>query len=340
MADTIPLLDGPRVHHYWEQSGIIGSHFTDVMDVDMYVWDFWAIYGPKARWAGELPPKPDYFEHQLDVTLGKFRGFPRERVLDAERFAAETSKYVDRVDSSRFAKQADLELSKDELVADGTTIPVVAQPRNSAVRQHIMGRGGFKNLKRIQKIEMRGHLLFDGDSYPLEISMARPNLLQRKITVGDQESVSQVQEDGQVVLGTGSVHGLPASLESKLLNTYDFDGQLVEWPEKGSELAMVGMLKIGDVLAWKLDLVQSGGQHWHLFINSHGGGIVRADLLDEDDQVEYAILQSDFRETSGFKYPHRIEYVDSAGQSLAVEVIDEIAIEEQAFDLTGEKIAH
>ena len=33
VPDTIPLLDGPRVHHYWEALGIIGSHFTDVMDV-------------------------------------------------------------------------------------------------------------------------------------------------------------------------------------------------------------------------------------------------------------------------------------------------------------------
>ena len=340
VADTIPLLDGPRVHHYWEESGIIGSHYREVMDVDMYVWDFWTIYGPEARWEGTLPPRPDYYEHQLGVTLGKFRGFPRAKVLDAERFSAETSKYVDRVDSRRFAKQADLDSGNSELFADGTTISVVAQPRNVAVRQHIMGRGGFENLKRIQKIEMRGHLQFDGGSYPLEISMARPNLLQRKITVGDRKSVSEVLDDGRVVLNTGVRRGLPASLESKMLNAYEFDGLLVEWPGKGSELSMVGMQKFDDVLAWKLDLVQSGGQHWHLFIDSHGGAIVRADLLDQDDQVEYAILQSDFREISGFKYPHRIEYVDSAGQSLAVEVIDEITIEQQAFDLAGEKVAH
>jgi len=340
VADTIPLLDGPRVHHYWEESGIIGSHYTEVMDVDMYVWDFWAIYGPEARWEGALPPKPDYYEHQLGVTLGKFRGFPREKVLDAERFAAKASKYVDRVDSSRFAKQADLDVSESELFADGTTIPVVAQPRNVAVRQHIIGRGGFKNLKRIQKIDMRGHLQVDGDEYPLEISMARPNLLQRKIAVGNQESVSEVLEDGQVVLNTATLHGLPTGLESKMLDAYEFDGPLVEWPGKGSELAMVGMQKFDDVLAWKLDLVQSGGQHWHLFINSHGGGIVRADLLDEDDQVEYAILQSDFRETSGFRFPHRIEYVNNNGKSLGVEVIDEIVIEQQAFELADETVAH
>jgi hypothetical protein len=261
-------------------------------------------------------------------------------MLDAERFAAEAEKFIDRVDTGRFARLSDVAQSESELYADGTTIPVVAQPRNSAVRQHIMGRGGFKNLKRIQKIDMRGHLRFDGESYPLEISMARPNLLQRKIVLGEQESVSEVLEDGQVVLKKGARRGIPASLESKLLNAYEFDGLLVEWPGKGSELSMVGMQKFDDVLAWKLDLAQSGGQHWHLFIDSHGGGIVRANLLDEDDQVEYVILQSDFRETSGFKYPHRIEYVNSTGQSLAVEVIDEISIEEQAFDLADEKIAH
>ncbi len=333
VADTIPLLDGPRVHHYWEQSGIIGSHYTDVMDVDMYVWDFWAIYGTEVRWEGTLPPRPDYFEHQLG-------GFPQAKMLNAERFGVEAGKFIDRVDTSRFARLAEVTLSESEMFADGTTIPVVAQPRNSAVRQHIMGRGGFKNLKRIQKIDMRGYLQFDGDSYPLEISMARPNLLQRKIALGEQESVAEVLEDGQVVLKKGARRGIPASLESKLLNAYEFDGLLVQWPDKGSELSMVGMQKFDDVLAWKLDLVQSGGQHWHLYINSHGGGIVRANLLDEDDQVEYAILQSDFRETSGFKYPHRIEYVNSTGQSLAVEVIDEISIEEQAFDLADEKIAH
>ena len=83
VQDTIPLLDGPNVRHYWEETGIIGSHYQDVMDVDMYVWDFWAIYSADAQWEGVLPPAPDYFEHQLGVTLGQFRGFPREKVLQA-----------------------------------------------------------------------------------------------------------------------------------------------------------------------------------------------------------------------------------------------------------------
>ncbi len=340
VADTIPLLSGPRVHHYWEDTGIIGSHYTDVMDVGMYVWDFWAIYGPDARWEGTLPPTPDYYEHQLGVTSGKFRTFPEERVLNAGRFAMQAAKFIDQVDSTQFAKQADRELSQSELLADGTTIPVVAQPRNVAVSQHIRNRGGYKNLKRIQAVEMRGMLEVDGRSYPLTVSTARPNQIRRTLTVGDRTSVAESTADGQPTIDTDVSRGLPVALESKLLATFEFDGRLIEWPDKGHEVSMSGMQKIGDVLAWKLDFVQSSGQHWHLFINSHGGDIVMANMLDENEDTEYSILQSDFRETSGFKYPHRIEYVDRDGQSVGVELIDEIVIEQQAFNLVDETVAH
>jgi hypothetical protein len=89
---------------------------------------------------------------------------------------------------------------------------------------------------------------------------------------------------------------------------------------------MVGMQKFGDVLAWQLDLLQEGGSHWNLFVDSHTGDIVRANLLDDDDAPMYVIGLSDFRETSGFMFAHRIEYRDGAGRTLAIETIDEIEV--------------
>ena len=90
----------------------------------------------------------------------------------------------------------------------------------------------------------------------------------------------------------------------------------------------------------QLDLVQNSGQHWQLFINSHGGDLVLANLLDENDQLEYSIIQSDFRETSGFKYPYRIEYVDRDGRSLGVEVLKDVLVDQQVFDLAEETVVH
>ena len=100
------------------------------------------------------------------------------------------------------------------------------------------------------------------------------------------------------------------------------------------------MQKFGDVLAWKLELVQAGGQHWYLFLDSHTGDIVRSVLLGENNEAEYIIHQSDFKEASGFMFPHRIEYMDGAGESLAVETIDEIEIAITPFDLEQETVAH
>jgi hypothetical protein len=59
-----------------------------VMGVNKYVWDFWAIYGPKAIWSDErLPPAPDFWQHQLD-------GLPPEKKLDANVFAATVDEFL------------------------------------------------------------------------------------------------------------------------------------------------------------------------------------------------------------------------------------------------------
>lgn len=340
VAAVIPLLDGPRVYHYWNEGGIIGQHYTEVMEVDIYVWDFWTIYGPDARWDGVLPPVPDYYEHQLSGRSSKYRRFPREKLLDAERFATEARKYIDNVDTSRFANQGEIEWDESERLANGTVIPVVAQPRNVAVRQHIMGRGGYKNLKRIQTIDKHGRIEANGKSYALTIHSTRPKHTQRTIMVGDNISVAELTEQGDVLVSSDDDRVLPVELERKLLESFEFDGLLVEWPGKGHELEMIGMLKIGEVLAWKLDLLQKNGSHWHLYVNSHGGALLRADMLDENGDPEYIIRQSDFRETSGFMFARRIDYSDGAGRSLGVEIIEEVTIEIEPFDIEAESIAH
>ena len=339
-ADSIPLLDGPRVHHYWEESGIIGQHFTEIMDVDMYVWDFWAIYAPDAVWTGTLPPVPDYYEHQLGSPGGGFRGFPVSRKLDTKRCAAETGKYLERVDAALFATPVDFEQTESERLADGMVIPHVGQPRSVAVSQHILGRGGYKNLKRIQSVEARGSIEAAGVSQALIIRSERPNSLRRFIGSGTEKSVAALDAEGTVIIPPDRVRGLPVKFERMLFDSHEFDGPLVEWPERGHELSMTGMQKFGHVLAWQLDLVQNNGRHWQLFIDSHSGDMVRARLLAGNGDPMYSIHQSDFRETSGFMFPHRIEHMSGAGEALAIETIDSVVVDVAPFELEQETIAH
>ncbi len=120
--------------------------------------------------------------------------------------------------------------------------------------------------------------------------------------------------------------GLPDVIEAMLLDTFEFDGLFVEWGDKGHKVAMVGMLKIGDVLAWKLELKQKNGPEWNMFVDSHSGDLVKMEMLSKG-HVQLAIRQSDFRDVSGVRFPHQIEYLGGDGIVIAREVFDSIAIE-------------
>jgi hypothetical protein len=114
----------------------------------------------------------------------------------------------------------------------------------------------------------------------------------------------------------------------------------VEWPDKGHEIAMSGMLKMGDVLAWRLHLDQSEGPEWYLYIDSHSGDLIRADILDNEGVAQYIIRQDDFRDVSGFMFAHRIEYQDGNGQTLAIATINDIEVNAAEFDMDEEEVAH
>jgi len=340
VADTIPLLDGPNVRHYWEDSGIIGIRYQETMDVPMYVWDFWSIYGPDAEWQEMNPPMPDYYEHQLGWTTGESRGFPMEKLLDKVRFAAVTEKYLANLPEISTEQQDHTPQNLDDLYADGLVIPVVAQPRGAAIQTHIMGRGRYKNLKMLQSVEFEGSIEFAGKNHPISIKTSRGDLIQRVIEHEDGQSAAGKTNSNVVMPDPVIARGLPAELESLLLTAFDFDGPLVDWPYKGHETEMLGMEKIGNVLAWKLDLLEGGGNHWHLFIDSRSGGAVKAILLGEDNQPRYTILQSDYRKTSGYTFPHRLEYQDAAGKLLAVETLETVVISTERFDIAAETISH
>jgi len=334
VIETIPLLQGPRIHHYWEDSGIIGQHFSDTMDVAFYVWDFWAIYGPDARWDGTLPPKPLYYEHQL----GGSGGFPQELLLDAKRFAQKTMAALASVDASRFTNQAMSSQNQSGRNADGTEISVVGQPRNVAVALHIRGRGGYANLKRVQSVVSTGRIETDFQAFELTVSRSRPNIIQRDLLLIDASSTDEAGKTSSAVAAAQN-RRLLGSLETTLLDTFEFDGLFVEWPAKGHAVEMLGMRKIGDILTWKLALQQNGGPDWYMYVDSHSGDLVRMEMFDEGD-IALAIVQSDFRASSGIRFPHRIEYRAADGAVIATEITDSIILEVDLFEIDDANVSH
>lgn len=73
-------------NHYWEDSGIIGKHFQETLNLEVYAWDIWMIFAPGVKWEGRLPPVPAFWMHQL----GSLDTAPR---LDVDEFAGRVREF-------------------------------------------------------------------------------------------------------------------------------------------------------------------------------------------------------------------------------------------------------
>ena len=76
------LAPDPRIHHYWDDSNDVGVAYETVLPINgETAWDVYMLYRPGIRWSGALPPKPDFWMHQLSSAVA---AAPR---LDPDAFA-------------------------------------------------------------------------------------------------------------------------------------------------------------------------------------------------------------------------------------------------------------
>ncbi len=79
VAPATQFLTGRNVTHYWEDTGIIGSRYEKVLNMSRYCWDTWMVFGPDARWDGDMPPKPEFWIRPMSDPV-RFAKEVRERL--------------------------------------------------------------------------------------------------------------------------------------------------------------------------------------------------------------------------------------------------------------------
>ena len=311
VVGSIPLLSGPRVTHYWDPSGNTGIEYKETLDIPMYAWDLWFVYEPGARWEdGELPPYPDYWEHQLP-------SLPADKKLDAQRFAARVHAMLATLPpSSEAVRVAELQRQDPQLIP-------VAQGRGYMIRQNHASRGGYQTLKRIESIRYEGTTEVGDQSYQLRLRTQRPYQYERIVGDGDKESI--VSWDGAEIARKGSQLDLPATYQDEILSSYEFDGWMTDWKAKGHQVWRLGMKKVGERLPWLMEAELTNGRTWHIYVDSHTGDAFRSTLIDSDGNEKIRIEYSDYKEADGFRLAHQVEYFQNK-QLLAVDRYSRITV--------------
>lgn len=54
-----------RVHHWWDGGRELSRLFEQSLGLQGPAWDVYLLYRPRIRWAGQVPPTPSFWMHQL-----------------------------------------------------------------------------------------------------------------------------------------------------------------------------------------------------------------------------------------------------------------------------------
>jgi hypothetical protein len=74
LADNLDAAKGketefsdPRITHYWDPDHILGRLLSRTLNLQASMaWDVYLIYPPDHPWDEELPPRPEFWMHQLN----------------------------------------------------------------------------------------------------------------------------------------------------------------------------------------------------------------------------------------------------------------------------------
>jgi hypothetical protein len=64
VPDATRVIADASAHEFWDGDNLMGTQYKQVLGWRGNAWDIYMVYGPKARWNGDLPPVPDFFMHQ------------------------------------------------------------------------------------------------------------------------------------------------------------------------------------------------------------------------------------------------------------------------------------
>lgn len=308
---AVSLLPGLRVSHYWDGSGNSGLEFQKTLGIPMYAWDVWMIYEPGAQWEeASVPPHPAFWQHQLP-------SLPKDQKLDAEEFAAAV---VERLSAMPPAAESSSSAAASE---SEPGLLKVAQPTSFILRQHHRSRGGYRKLKTIVSIRYQGETQVDDQTYALTIDTSRPHHYRRM--TADGRSSGTVSREGEKVQADGSLMSLPSEFMDEFLASYDFDGWMTEWKDKGNKLRRLGMQKLGDRLPWIVEAELANGRTWHIYVDSHTGDVFRQALIDADGQESLVVEFDAFDEVQGYRLPAEVRYY-SGETLLATDRFDSITV--------------
>ena len=185
------------------------------------------------------------------------------------------------------------------------------------VEHYVEAVGGRQALEAIETVRASGGYDFNGETRPMVVIRQRPNRFRIQLDIDGQEYVEA--SDGNV--SWSFFPGREEKLElkdedaaSRFLEEFsDFDGPLIDYKQKGHELAVVGREDVDGTSCFHLLLKMASGYEQHWYLDSESYELVRkvtTGIHPRRGPYERVWYYESFEEVEGVKLPLYFERED------------------------------
>lgn len=193
-------------------------------------------------------------------------------------------------------------------------LPASAQTLDDVLAKHLQARGGMDKIKSVRSAKLTGRMMMGpGIEAPMTLTWKRPASFRMEFTVQGMTGIQGY--DGstgwQVMPFMGKTDAEKMS-EEDLKNAEeqaDFDGQLVDWKEKGHQVELLGKEATEGTEAWKLKVTKKNGDVTMIWIDAEAWLEIRnaGKRKVRGQEAEFETSIGDYKEVGGLLIAHSLQ---------------------------------
>lgn len=203
---------------------------------------------------------------------------------------------------------------------------------DQVIARHLEARGGADKIAAMNTARITGKMMLGpGMEAPFTMEWKRPNRLRLEFTLQGMTGIQAY--DGETAwmlmpfMGQTAPEKMPEQQAREVIDQSDYEGELVDYKEKGHTVEYLGIEEIEGTPAHRLKLTKKSGDVEEYFLDTDANLEIKAKSKREfnGQEVEIDISYGDYKEVGGLVLAHSIE-ARAAGapgpQTITFEKID------------------
>jgi outer membrane lipoprotein-sorting protein len=215
-----------------------------------------------------------------------------------------------------------------------------AQTADEIVNKALVARGGVEKIKAVQSERVTGRISFTGGlEGTFALDLKRPRKMHLEIDVQGQKAIRVYdgKSAGWMINPFAENKDVQPMTEEDLKSISeesDFDGPLVDYKAKGSQIELIGKEQFDDKNVYRLKLTNKNGDVRFYVFDASSFALLKWEGIRkiEDKEFPWESFFSDYRDVQGLKYPFQIDQGSPGTEIKQNLVTEKIEIDPQIDD--------